>query len=102
MKTTLEETKPEAKTLIDTSRMNAGQRAALEMAEAARMNAATPESPPVSFLASRILASCCRFRNKASKITTREMLSCIGLSESLISMLIPMRSTPLARFPRCC
>ncbi|MDZ4403212.1 acyl-CoA dehydrogenase family protein [Prosthecobacter sp.] len=32
MKTTLEETK----TLIDTSRMNAGQRAALEMAEAAR------------------------------------------------------------------
>jgi alkylation response protein AidB-like acyl-CoA dehydrogenase len=36
MKTTLEENKTEAKTLIDTSRMNAGQRAALEMAEAAR------------------------------------------------------------------
>jgi alkylation response protein AidB-like acyl-CoA dehydrogenase len=36
MKTTLEESKTEAKTVIDTSRMNAGQRAALEMAEAAR------------------------------------------------------------------
>ncbi len=36
MKTTLEETKTEPKTLIDTSRMNAGERAALEMAEAAR------------------------------------------------------------------
>lgn len=36
MKTTLEETKTETKTLIDTSRMNAGERAALEMAEAAR------------------------------------------------------------------
>ncbi|MCB1275340.1 acyl-CoA dehydrogenase family protein [Prosthecobacter sp.] len=36
MKTTLEENKTEKKTLIDTSRMNAGQRAALEMAEAAR------------------------------------------------------------------
>ncbi|WP_395736119.1 acyl-CoA dehydrogenase family protein [Prosthecobacter sp.] len=36
MKTTLEENKNEGKTLIDTSRMNAGQRAALEMAEAAR------------------------------------------------------------------
>lgn len=33
---TLEESNTEAKTLIDTSRMNAGQRAALEMAEAAR------------------------------------------------------------------
>lgn len=36
MKTTLEETNTETKTLIDTSRMNAGERAALEMAEAAR------------------------------------------------------------------
>jgi len=36
MKTTLDESKTETKTLIDTSRMNAGQRAALEMAEAAR------------------------------------------------------------------
>lgn len=36
MKTTLEENKTEGRTLIDTSRMNAGQRAALEMAEAAR------------------------------------------------------------------
>ncbi|MFZ2280918.1 MAG: acyl-CoA dehydrogenase family protein, partial [Prosthecobacter sp.] len=36
MKTTLEESKPEARMQIDTSRMNAGQRAALEMAEAAR------------------------------------------------------------------
>lgn len=36
MKTTLEDNKTEGRTLIDTSRMNAGQRAALEMAEAAR------------------------------------------------------------------
>lgn len=36
MKTTLEETNTDNKVLIDTSRMNAGQRAALEMAEAAR------------------------------------------------------------------
>ena len=36
MKTTLEESNTETRTHIDTSRMNAGQRAALEMAEAAR------------------------------------------------------------------